>query len=116
MPTCLLGVGSNLGDGEATLAAAIAELAALPDVQLVRHSDWHRSLPIGGPAGQAEFLNAAALVETTIAPLPFLDELRKIETRHGRQPAPRWSARALDIDLLLYDSDVVETEMLTLPH
>lgn len=116
MPSCLLGLGSNLGDREATLRAAIAEITALPDVQLVRHSGWHRSAPIGGPPDQGEFLNAAALFETTIAPLSLLDELRKIELRHGRQVAERWSSRTLDIDILLYGSEVVETEMLTLPH
>ena len=116
MPTCLLGLGSNLGDREATLRAAFAEITALPDVQLVRHSGWHHSRPIGGPPDQGEFLNAAALVETTIAPLLLLDELRRIESRHGRQPAERWSPRTLDIDILLYGNEVVETEMLTLPH
>jgi 2-amino-4-hydroxy-6-hydroxymethyldihydropteridine diphosphokinase len=116
MPTCLLGLGSNLGDREATLHAALAEVAALPDVQLVRHSDWHRSRPVGGPPNQDEFLNAAALIETTTAPLSLLEELRKIELRHGRRPAERWAPRTLDIDLLLYGHEVTETQMLTLPH
>jgi 2-amino-4-hydroxy-6-hydroxymethyldihydropteridine diphosphokinase len=116
MTTCLLGLGSNLGDREAALRAAIAEIAALPDVQVVRHSEWHRSRPIGGLEGQSEFLNAAAVIETTIEPLPLLSELQQIESRHGRQRDERWSSRTLDIDLLLYSNEVSETEMLTLPH
>jgi len=116
MAVVLLGLGSNLGDREAALSTAIAEIAALPDVQLMRRSDWHQSQPVGGPARQGEFLNGAALVETSVAPLPLLDELRNIESRHGRQSAPRWSPRPLDIDLLLYANEVTETEMLTLPH
>jgi 2-amino-4-hydroxy-6-hydroxymethyldihydropteridine diphosphokinase len=85
-------------------------------VQLLRRSDWHRSRPVGGPPNQDEFLNAAAVIETTIAPLSFLDELRDIELRHGRTAAQRWAPRTLDIDLLLYGDEVMETPMLTLPH
>src|SRR3954469_1455763 len=116
MPTCLLGLGSNLGHREATLQSALADITALPDVQLVQHSKWYQSQPVGGPADQGEFLNAAAVIETTIAPLQFLDELGKIELRLGRRPAERWSARTIDIDILLYGNEVAETAMLTLPH
>lgn len=116
MPVCLLGLGSNIGDREASLRGAITEINALPDVQLIRHSDWHASRPVGGPPNQGEFLNGAAVIETTIAPLPLLDELQKIEMRHGRESAERWSPRTLDIDILLYDNEVAETEMITLPH
>jgi 2-amino-4-hydroxy-6-hydroxymethyldihydropteridine diphosphokinase len=116
MPTALLGLGSNLGDREATLRAALAEIDALPNVQLKKTSSFHRFEPLGGPPDQGEFLNAAAVVDTTLPPLAFLDLLRRIEIRHGRVPSPRWAARTLDIDLLLYGSEVVETEMLILPH
>src|SRR4051794_31805998 len=116
MPTCLLGLGSNLGDREATLRAALADITALPDVQVVRHSKWYRSQPVGGPADQGEFLNAAAVIETTVSPLPLLDELGKLELRLGRQAAERWPARIIDIDILLYANEVAETTMLTLPR
>src|SRR4051794_33523841 len=116
MPNCLLGLGSNLGDREATLRSALADITALPDMQLVQHSKWYRSQPIGGPADQGEFLNGAALIETTLAPLILLDELGQIELRLGRQPAERWSPRTIDIDILLYGNEVTETAMLTLPH
>jgi len=116
MPTCLVGLGSNLGDREATLLAALADITALPDVQVVGHSNWYRSQPVGGPPDQGEFLNAAAMIETTIAPLVLLDEFGKLESRLGRQPGERWSARPIDIDILLYGNEVAETAMLTLPH
>ncbi len=116
MPTSLLGLGSNAGDREATLRAVLADITALPDVQVAQHSGWYRSQPIGGPPDQGEFLNAAAVIETSIAPLILLDELGKLESRHGRQPAERWSERTIDIDILLYGNDVAETAMLTLPH
>lgn len=116
MPTCLLGLGSNIGDREATLRSVLAEITALPDVQLVQHSDWHRSRPVGGPSDQNEFLNAAAVIETTVPPLRLLNDFGQIEARHGRRPAVRWSARTIDIDILLYGNEVAETEMLTVPH
>jgi 2-amino-4-hydroxy-6-hydroxymethyldihydropteridine diphosphokinase len=116
MTSCLLGLGSNLGDREATLRAALADITALPDVQVVQYSKWYRSQPVGGPPDQGEFLNAAAVIETSTAPLLLLDELGKLESRLGRRPAERWSARTIDIDILLYGNEVAETAMLTLPH
>lgn len=116
MANCLLSLGSNVGDRAATLSAAIDEVTALPDVQVVRQSNWLPSQPVGGPSGQSEFLNGAALIETSVPPLTLLDELKRIEARRGRQTGERWAARTLDIDVLLYDDAVIETEMLTLPH
>ena len=116
MVACLLGLGTNLGDREATLRTALEQIDALPNVRLVRQSEWHRSRPLGGPPDQGEFINAAAVIETTIPPLTLLAELQDIESRHGRQRAERWAPRALDIDVLLYGNEVSETEMLTLPH
>jgi 2-amino-4-hydroxy-6-hydroxymethyldihydropteridine diphosphokinase len=83
---------------------------------VLRRSELHRCPPLGGPRDQSEFLNAAAVIETTIPPLTLLSELQSIETRHGRQRRERWSPRTLDIDVLLYGNEVAETEMLTLPH
>jgi 2-amino-4-hydroxy-6-hydroxymethyldihydropteridine diphosphokinase len=116
MPSCLISLGSNVGDRAATLEAALADINRLPDVQVARQSSAHRSRPVGGPAGQGEFLNAAAVVETRLAPLTLLDKLQDIETRYGRVRTGRWAPRTLDIDLLLYASEVIETEMLSLPH
>jgi 2-amino-4-hydroxy-6-hydroxymethyldihydropteridine diphosphokinase len=117
MATALLGLGSNLGKREATLQAAITEIDALPDVRIRKTSEFHRTKPVGGPAGQGEFLNCAATIETKTPPLRLLDELQDIEARHGRTAnSQRWAARPLDIDLLLYDAEVMETPMLTLPH
>lgn len=116
MPTAVLSLGSNLGEREQTLRTALDEIEALPDVRVRRASEFYRSIAIGGPAGQDEFLNAAAVIETKTPPLRLLDELQDIEQRHGRTRAERWAPRPLDIDLLLYDDEVQETPMLTLPH
>lgn len=116
MTPCLLALGSNLGDREAMLRTALDDITALPDVQLARHSTWYPSQPVGGPGGQGEFLNAAAVIETTI-PLPrLLAELNQIESRLGRREGERWAARPIDVDILLYGSEVSETTTLTVPH
>jgi 2-amino-4-hydroxy-6-hydroxymethyldihydropteridine diphosphokinase len=99
------------------LRASLAEIEALPDVRVRRSSEFYRTKPVGGPLGQGEFVNAAAVIETKTPPLRLLDELQDIERRHGRDAnAERWSPRPLDIDLLLYDNEVMETPMLVLPH
>lgn len=116
MANALLALGSNLGDREETLRAALGEIDALPDVIVRKASGFYRNRPLGGPQGQEEFLNAAAVFQTKTPPSRLLAELHDIELRHGRQPAERWAPRTLDIDLLLYDNEVQETPILTLPH
>jgi 2-amino-4-hydroxy-6-hydroxymethyldihydropteridine diphosphokinase len=117
MATALLGLGANLGNREETLRAALTEIEALPDVRIRRASEFYKTRPLGGPAAQGDYVNAAAVIETKTPPLQLLDEMQDIESRHGRAPtSERWAARPLDIDLLLYDDEVTETAMLVLPH
>jgi 2-amino-4-hydroxy-6-hydroxymethyldihydropteridine diphosphokinase len=116
MATCLIALGSNLGDRAATITTALAEIAALPQTRLVRHSQQYAFPSIGGPPGQPDFLNAAAVIDTSLAPLALFEQFVQIETRHGRRRGGRWSARTLDIDLLLYEDQVVETPSLVVPH
>ncbi len=116
MPRCLLALGSNLGDRHAILERACAELTALPDCQLLARSTWHTTPPIGGAANQGAFLNGAVLLETTIKPQPLATALQAIETQLGRQRVVRWDARTLDIDMLLYDTKILNTPKLTIPH
>ncbi|HEY4234179.1 MAG TPA: 2-amino-4-hydroxy-6-hydroxymethyldihydropteridine diphosphokinase [Lacipirellulaceae bacterium] len=114
MSTCLIALGSNLGEREATLDAAIADIDSLADVTLKNHSRWYATRPVGG--GQHEYLNGAALCETSVPPEDLLGAIQAIEMRHGRQRRERWADRTLDLDLLLYDDRIVDTPTLTLPH
>jgi 2-amino-4-hydroxy-6-hydroxymethyldihydropteridine diphosphokinase len=116
MANCLIGLGSNLGDRTAALQAALSEIDSLPLTQLVRHSGWHAFPTIGGPSHQPDFLNAAAVVETSLTPFALFEQLAQIEIKHGRRRAERWAARTLDIDLLLYEDRVVDTPSLVVPH
>jgi 2-amino-4-hydroxy-6-hydroxymethyldihydropteridine diphosphokinase len=112
----MIGLGSNLGDRRATLLRAIAELNATPGVSVQKLSALHETEPVGGPPGQGPYLNAAACLETHLGPLALLHLLQEIETRNGRVRSERWGERSLDLDLLLFEDQIVETAELTIPH
>lgn len=116
MPRALLSLGSNLGDREQALRDALQRLDAPATTRVVAVSSWWATAPAGGPPGQGEFFNAAAIVETQLSPLELLDQLLAIEQLGGRQRLEHWSARTLDIDLLLYDEQVVRHPRLAVPH
>ena len=116
MATALVGIGSNLGDDVSTVRGAIEALGEIAGVDGVHASRLFRSRPIGGPGGQRTFVNAAAVLETSLAPGAVLKSLQTIEDRFGRTRSDRWSARTLDLDLLLYEDVACEQPDLTLPH
>jgi 2-amino-4-hydroxy-6-hydroxymethyldihydropteridine diphosphokinase len=116
MAAALIAIGSNLGDRQRILDDAVVQLAALPGIRLVAKSRWHATRPVGGPPGQGEFLNGAALIETTLSPEQLHAALKQIESDAGRKRAERWAPRTLDLDLLLYDELVIDTPELTVPH
>jgi 2-amino-4-hydroxy-6-hydroxymethyldihydropteridine diphosphokinase len=115
-PLALLGLGSNLGDRKANLDGAIAALRQMPGVNLRDVSSYHETPAVGGPAGQGPFLNAVATAEPTLEPHALLEDLRVIESRFGRQRTVRWGERTLDLDLLLFGDQVIETAELMVPH
>ncbi len=116
MTNCLIALGSNLGDRAATLDAAIAALAAAPGVQLVNHSAWQLTIAVGGDGPQPEFLNGAALLETSRDVVELHALLQQVETQFGRERHQRWGNRTLDLDLLLYGDAIVDKPALTVPH
>ena len=116
MAICLVGLGSNVGDRVGHIAAALAELRSLPSTHVLRHSSLIETEPVGGPAGQGPFLNAVALLETTLSPAELWSSLSAIELRLGRERRDRWGPRTIDLDLLLYDQQLVHNSELSVPH
>jgi 2-amino-4-hydroxy-6-hydroxymethyldihydropteridine diphosphokinase len=116
MATTLIALGANLGDRQGNLQRALTLLERPPELRVIACSRWFGTAPIGGPAGQAEFVNAAAQLETTLAPLQLLNVLRQVEAELGRQRRQRWAARCVDLDLLLFDDLVLKTPELEVPH
>lgn len=103
-----IGLGSNLGDRERHLQAALDGLVKAGGIELVATSTFISTKPLG-PPGQCDYLNAVCLVRTTRRPLALLGLLRRIEARRGRDRVhgERWGPRTLDLDLLLYDGEVI---------
>ena len=116
MTRCLIGLGANLGDAEQTVQRAARALGELKQVQLLAVSPFATTDPVGGPPGQPSFVNAAALIETTQEPHELVGELQEVERQHGRLRPERWAARTLDLDLLLYGEEAIESEGLVTPH
>ena len=110
-----IGLGSNLDDPCAQLERALAALSTMPGVVLRDVSSYYRTAP-WGETQQPEFLNAVALIDTTLTPEALLDELRRIEAAAGRRRERRWGPRTLDMDLLIHGDATRDTAQLQLPH
>ncbi len=110
----MIGLGSSLGDREATLRLAVQALDAAEHVEVLAVSRLYRTLPVG--AATRPFLNAAVRVRTSRSPRGLLQLCKAIELRLGRRPSARWADRALDLDLLLYGDHLRRGPALALPH
>ncbi len=115
MPEAFLGLGSNLGDREAMLRAAMRELAASDGVTVTACSPIYETPP-WGPVPQGPYLNACVAIDCSLAPRALLDLALAIERRHGRERAIRWGPRTLDIDLLSYGAAAIDEPGLVVPH
>jgi 2-amino-4-hydroxy-6-hydroxymethyldihydropteridine diphosphokinase len=112
---CYLALGSNLGDRGAHLELARRRLAAA-GLRVVAASSEEETAPVGG-VEQPDFLNQVLEVDTTLAPEQLLRLAKAIEAEAGRSPGgERWGPRELDIDILLYDGMILQTDELTIPH
>lgn len=112
--TAYIGLGANLGDTHATLDSALAALAALPVSTLRAVSPRYRSAPVD--ATGPDYTNAVAAVSTRLDAHVLLAELQRIEVAHGRERPYRNAPRRLDLDLLLYADERIETPHLSVPH
>ena len=114
--TAYVGVGSNLADPRAQVERALQHLARLPHSRLLRSSRLYRSAP-WGVLDQPDFVNAAAAIETGLAPQALMQALLAIERDAGRdRSGDRWGPRILDLDLLLHGALALAEPGLQLPH
>ncbi len=116
MSNALIGLGSNLGNRREIIEEALAKLDHHPRLRLIGVSALRETAPIGGPADQPPYLNAAAVLDSSLQPQALLDALQQIETQAGRRRDETWGPRTLDLDLLLYGELVLSTPTLILPH
>jgi 2-amino-4-hydroxy-6-hydroxymethyldihydropteridine diphosphokinase len=115
-----VGIGANLGDAVAAVRGAMHALAALPQTRLLAASRLYRTAA-WGRVDQPDFVNAAALLETRLAPRALLEALLEIERQAGRSrqqedAEQRWGPRVLDLDLLLYGQARIDEPGLCVPH
>jgi 2-amino-4-hydroxy-6-hydroxymethyldihydropteridine diphosphokinase len=108
-----ISLGSNLGDRLGHLTSAVGEIGEI--VEWHSMSSLYETEPVGGP-DQGPFLNAVAMVGTSLGPIELLDRLQEIELRHGRERAVRWGPRTLDLDIVATDGALHRDERLAIPH
>ncbi len=109
-----IGLGANLGDRKATLRTALASIDQLPGTKVLRVSPLYGSAPVD--AGGPDYLNAVAELATTQAPQALLQALQTIEKSAGRERPYRNAPRTLDLDILWFGGQVIDTPELTVPH
>lgn len=116
MAIAYIGLGSNLGSPVAQLKAAIQAMASLPHSSIVSVSSLYGSKPMG-PQDQPDYINAVLALSTDLTPIALLDALQTIEQTSGRiRKDERWGPRTLDLDILLFEQQIISSERLTVPH
>lgn len=116
MTLAFIALGSNQASPLEQVGSALDALAAIPQSRVVATSSFYRTPPLG-PQDQPDYLNAAVALETNLSPDVLLDHTQRIELEHGRvRKAERWGPRTLDLDIMLFGSEVISTPRLTVPH
>lgn len=114
--TAYIGLGSNLSDPRAQVINAAKAIGNIVESNVITLSSLYLSKPMG-PQDQDDYINAVIAIETSLSALELLDALQSIENSAGRvRKDNRWGARVLDCDILLYGSESIENERLTIPH
>lgn len=115
----VLSLGANLGDRRATIEAAIGRIAKTKGIKLLKQSEIYESVALtdsGYDPEQPSYLNAVVQVESGLKPKALLAALNEIENEFGRIRLQRWAPRTLDIDIITYGFELIETKNLIIPH
>ncbi len=116
MNQIFIGLGSNQDEPYDHIKKAITDLDSWSDAKVRKVSSFYQSKPFGG-VQQADFINAVVLIEASMQPLELLNRLQELEHQHGRASKHlHWGPRPLDLDILLFNNEILNTEILTIPH
>lgn len=116
MTLAYIALGSNLASPLEQVNAAVQALGEIPQSRIVAVSSFYRTPPLG-PQDQPDYLNAAVVLDTDLDAETLLDNTQRIELQQGRvRKAERWGPRTLDLDLMLFGNEIINTERLTVPH
>lgn len=110
-----LSVGTNIGDRENNIKQALILLEKHPNINKEKMSSIYETDPVG-LTEQPKFLNGVLEISTSLSPLELLDYTQKIEKELGRKRDIKWGPRTIDLDILLYNQENIETKRLTIPH
>jgi 2-amino-4-hydroxy-6-hydroxymethyldihydropteridine diphosphokinase len=110
-----VGIGSNVGNKKENFLEALTRLAKLPDTRILKESSLYESEPLGD--SKDWYVNGAIEIETRFKPEMLLKKFKNIERAMGRKKVKkRWGARIIDLDILLYDAQIVKKKNLRIPH
>ncbi|MBE8908373.1 2-amino-4-hydroxy-6-hydroxymethyldihydropteridine diphosphokinase [Enterobacter asburiae] len=116
MTLAYIAIGSNLASPLEQVNAAVQALGEIPQSRIVAVSSFYRTPPLG-PQDQPDYLNAAVVLETALSAETLLDNTQRIELQQGRvRKEERWGPRTLDLDIMLFGHENINTERLTVPH
>ncbi|WP_370973081.1 2-amino-4-hydroxy-6-hydroxymethyldihydropteridine diphosphokinase [Enterobacter wuhouensis] len=116
MTLAYIALGSNLASPLEQVNAAVQALGAIPQSRIVAASSFYRTPPLG-PQDQPDYLNATVVLETALDAEALLDNTQRIELQQGRvRKAERWGPRTLDLDIMLFGNEMINTDRLTVPH
>ena len=115
MVQAYLGLGSNIGDRKQQLLKAIDLIGNIKGIKVTKQSSIYETAPIGY-TDQPNFLNLCLEIETELSPQQLLKHCLDIEQQLHRVREIRWGPRTLDIDILLYSDNIIETDNLSIPH
>ncbi|MGV0026748.1 2-amino-4-hydroxy-6-hydroxymethyldihydropteridine diphosphokinase [Phormidesmis priestleyi] len=115
---CAIALGSNLGNSQLILESALKALDRSLGISVEKRSHWYQTKAVTLPNSppQPDYLNGCALLKTTLTPAQLLQTLLSIETQFGRVRHEQWGPRTLDLDLLLFNDVILNTNHLKIPH
>ncbi len=115
MNQVFIGIGSNKNHPFFRIYSVLKQINRLKTTSIVKKSSLYESKPLG-PKVQPNFINAVIEVRTNLTPDELLEELQNLEKLHNRKKTKRWGPRSIDLDILIYNRLIMNTEKLTIPH
>ena len=115
MKTAYIGIGSNLGDKLENCKRAVELMGQIPDSYVTAQANYYQTEPVG-VTDQDWYLNTVVSLSTALSPHSLLEKLLEIELLLGRVRKQKWEARIIDLDILLFDLEIIKSENLNVPH
>jgi 2-amino-4-hydroxy-6-hydroxymethyldihydropteridine diphosphokinase len=110
-----LGIGSNKNHPYFRIYTVLKQINRIKSTNIVKKSSLYITKPLG-PQAQPNFINSVIEIRTNLKPMELLDQLQNLERLHNRKKTKRWGPRSMDIDILIYNNLIMNTDKLTIPH